>query len=490
MTTQAYHWTNASQVAFNTRGGKRFFLLTSLIFIDLMMTLLGFWLAYILRFEASFSWFYQHEGSQLGHYQWLVFLLALIWIGIFAIFGLYNFKNLFSGMHEYAWTFNACTLSTMLIIFMTFFDPNFTVARGWVVLSWLLVSFFVGAGRFGVRRAVQRFRERGYFLTPIVIVGANEEARAIAHQLQSNEKAGIKVIGFVDDTLAKDELLEGVPVLGSVDSLPALVQKIDIQEVFVASTALRREKLLNLFQMFDTTDIPLRLSSGLYEMLTTGVEVHEVANVPLVSVNKVRLSGADVIMKRVLDLVLSAIAILVFLPVMAALALIVKFNSPGPIIYLRRVVGVGGKTFNAFKFRTMYVDADERLHQDPDLRRQFEQNFKLKDDPRVTRVGEFLRKYSLDELPQFFNVLLGQMSLVGPRMITEPERARYGKWSMNLATVKPGITGLWQVSGRSDVGYDERVKLDMHYIRNHSIWFDLHLLWQTIPAVLRKRGAY
>ena len=138
----------------------------------------------------------------------------------------------------------------------------------------------------------------------------------------------------------------------------------------------------------------------------------------------------------------------------------------------------------------MHIDADARLARDPELRRQFEQNYKLKNDPRVTRIGSILRRFSLDELPQLFNVVLGQMSLVGPRMITEPERARYGKWGMNLSTVKPGLTGLWQVSGRSDVGYDERVKLDMHYIRNYSIWFDLYLLYQTIPAVLKKRGAY
>jgi lipopolysaccharide/colanic/teichoic acid biosynthesis glycosyltransferase len=151
---------------------------------------------------------------------------------------------------------------------------------------------------------------------------------------------------------------------------------------------------------------------------------------------------------------------------------------------------VSGKPFDALKFRTMYTDAEERLAQDPELRRQFEENFKLKDDPRVTRMGCFLRRTSLDELPQLFNVLLGQMSLVGPRMITSEERARYGKWRMNLSTVKPGITGLWQVSGRSDVGYAQRVMLDMQYIRNFSIWMDLHLLWRTVPAVLKGHGAY
>jgi lipopolysaccharide/colanic/teichoic acid biosynthesis glycosyltransferase len=183
-------------------------------------------------------------------------------------------------------------------------------------------------------------------------------------------------------------------------------------------------------------------------------------------------------------------ALLLSWPLMLIIGLAIKLGSPGPIFYRRRVVGVRGKAFDALKFRSMHVDADAQLAQDPELCHQFEQNHKLKDDPRVTPVGRFLRHRSLDELPQFFNVLWGQMSLVGPRMITPEERTRYGKWWMNLSTVKPGITGLWQVSGRSDVSYAERVMLDMRYIRNYTIWLDLHLLYRTIPVVLRGRGAY
>jgi exopolysaccharide biosynthesis polyprenyl glycosylphosphotransferase len=347
-------------------------------------------------------------------------------------------------------------------------------------------------GRFVVRRGVQTMRVQGRFLTAVLVVGANEEGQAIAEQLRANGKAGIWIAGFADDELARgSQLLPGLPVLGSIDSVATLVRQHGIQEIIVASTALSREKLLDLFQSFGATeDITIRMSSGLYEMLTTGVEVQEIGNVPLLSVNKVRLTGGDMLLKRMLDLVVSTLALLLSWPVMLVLAVAIKLDSPGPVFYRRRVVGVGGKLFDALKFRTMYVDAEERLARDGELRREFEQNFKLKDDPRVTRMGRVLRKASLDELPQLFNVLWGQMSLVGPRMITSEERARYGKWRMNLSTVKPGITGLWQVSGRSDVSYEQRVMLDMHYIRNFSIWFDLHLLWQTIPAVVKGHGAY
>jgi lipopolysaccharide/colanic/teichoic acid biosynthesis glycosyltransferase len=160
------------------------------------------------------------------------------------------------------------------------------------------------------------------------------------------------------------------------------------------------------------------------------------------------------------------------------------------VIYRRRVMGVNGSMFDAFKFRTMAVNGDEILEANPALKAELAQNHKLKDDPRITRMGKLLRKTSMDELPQLVNVLRGEMSLVGPRMITQPEMEKYSRWDMNLLTVRPGITGLWQVSGRSDVSYDERVRMDMYYIRNWSIWLDLQLLLQTFPAVIKRRGAY
>jgi len=492
MTTQsnAYSLASPLHVAVNARWAERILLWITLIGVDSFMILAGFRIAYVLRFESNISWFYQHDTAPESYYQLIVFLLTPIWIGIFALFGLYNFRNLFSGLKEYTNAFNACTLAIMTIIFLTFIDPVFVVARAWVILSWLFIIFLVISGRFILRRVVQNLRAKGRFVTMVLVVGANEDGRAIANQLQSNPKSGVRVIGFADTTCEENAVVDGIPVLGSVDNLSHLVEQYGVQEIVVASTSLKREQLIKLFQSFDITDIPIHISSGLYELLTTGLEVHEVANVPLLSINKIRLSRIDVVLKRMLDLVVAGIVLVVSLPFMVIIGLLVKFDSLGPIFHLRHVVGVNGRTFDALKFRTMYVDADERLNQDPELRQQFEQNFKLKDDPRVTRIGKILRALSLDELPQLFNVLRGQMSLVGPRMITVPERDKYGKWSMNLSTVKPGITGLWQVSGRSDVSYDERVTLDMHYIRNYSIWMDLQLLYQTIPAVLKKRGAY
>jgi exopolysaccharide biosynthesis polyprenyl glycosylphosphotransferase len=478
--------------AVNARSAERLLLIMALIVVDLAAVLGGFWLAYALRFEAGNDWFYLHEVAPSAFYTGLVLLVAPFWLFVFRLSGLYDLKNLFTGMQEYARAFNACLLGMMLIIVCSFFYPALTIARGWVVLSWLLVTFSVLLGRFLLRRVVQRLRISGRFLTTVLVVGANEEGQAIAAQLRENPKAGIRIAGFADDQWSRgSQPLPGKLVLGSVDAVASLVRQHGIQEIIVASTALSREQLLDLFQEFGVAEgITLRMSSGLYEIMTTGVEVHDAGNVPLLSINRVRLSGAETFLKRVMDLLVSSIVLALFWPFMLLIGLAIRLDSPGPIFHRRRVVGVGAKPFNALKFRSMYVYAAERLAQDPELRQKFEENYKLKDDPRVTPVGRFLRRSSLDELPQLFNVLWGQMSLVGPRMITPEERARYGKWWMNLSTVKPGITGLWQVSGRSDIGYEERVMLDMRYIRNYTIWLDLHLLYRTIPVVLRGRGAY
>jgi lipopolysaccharide/colanic/teichoic acid biosynthesis glycosyltransferase len=195
------------------------------------------------------------------------------------------------------------------------------------------------------------------------------------------------------------------------------------------------------------------------------------------------------LVKRCLDLLLAGLLLVLLLPVFVIIGLLVAMEDGRPVFYRRRVVGPGGE-FDAFKFRSMRRDADLILASNPDLKAEFEHNFKLKNDPRVTRVGNVLRKHSLDELPQLFNVVRGQMSLVGPRMITAPELQKYGPYQELLLSVKPGITGLWQVRGRQNVSYNERVSMDVHYIQNWNLGIDLRILAETPIKVLRKEGAF
>ncbi|MBC7250186.1 MAG: sugar transferase [Anaerolineae bacterium] len=467
------------------------FVLALLPILDAMTIGLSFALAYYLRF-ANPLWPYYAVYSSAFYFQ-LVLGLIPTWLILFAIYGLYEPRNLLGGTGEYARVVNACTIGIVVVLCYSFFVRGLEqdISRGWLLVAWALSVPIVGSGRFVFRRFIYRMRERGRFLTRTLVVGANDEGRLIARQWSVSPAAGVNVLGFVDDRIAPGTMVEGVPVLGNCEALSSLVKRLKVDELVVVPTAVGRETLLEIYRTLGTNNgVTVRLSPGLYELFTTGVQVQEVGFVPLVSLNKLRITGADAVLKKVLDYGLTIPSLILLAPVFLVIALLIKLDSPGPVIYRRRVVGTGGRHFDAFKFRTMRVDADAYLEQHPELAEEFRRTGKIKNDPRITRLGRFLRTTSLDELPQLFNVLLGQMSLVGPRMISPPELEKFGKWRHNLLTVKPGLTGLWQVSGRSDLTYEDRVRLDMHYIRNYTIWLDLRLLVNTVGVVLRRKGAY
>jgi lipopolysaccharide/colanic/teichoic acid biosynthesis glycosyltransferase len=273
--------------------------------------------------------------------------------------------------------------------------------------------------------------------------------------------------------------------------LGEIIEEYHIGEVILASSALStRDYLREIFRTYGVSEkVNIRMSSGLYEIITTGLTISEFAYVPLVYVNKVRLAGVDRVLKLISDYLLAIGSLIVLSPFLMLISFCIKISSPGPVLHRRLVMGLNGKQFYALRFRTMVAKGDDVLDQHPELKRELQINHRLKNDPRITPIGAFLRKYSLDELPQLFNVLKRDMSLVGPRMISPEEATKYKQFAMNLLTVLPGITGIWQVSRRSDISYEERVRLDMYYVRNWSLWLDFQLLFQTIPTVLRAKGA-
>jgi exopolysaccharide biosynthesis polyprenyl glycosylphosphotransferase len=459
---------------------------------DAIMTLMAFWTAYYFRFDLLVNYF-DRAGVSFATYQILLYSVPVLWLGIFAANGLYSKDNLLGGTREYSSVFRSATEGFLLIVLAGFLGPSLMFARGWLLMTWILTFLFVATARFLLRRAVYGLRKHGYFLTPAVIVGANEEGRWLAEQLLNWETSGLHLVGFVDKKApATFPLFHDLVCLGSVDKLGEIIDQYRIGEVILASSAFStRDYLLEIFRKYGVTDkVNIRMSSGLYEIITTSLTVNEFAYVPLVYVNKIRLTGTDNILKFLLDYTIAILALIVLLPFLVFIAFWVKISSPGPVIHRRLVMGLNGKQFYALKFRTMVTNGNEILDQHPELKEELARNHKLKNDPRITRVGAFLRKFSLDEIPQLFNVLKRDMSIVGPRMISPEEVAMYKQFDMNLLTVLPGITGLWQVSGRSDISYDERVRLDMYYVRNWSLWLDLQLLFQTLPAVLRSRGAY
>jgi len=467
--------------------------IVTLILSDAIMTFLAFWLAYYFRFVAFEKYFDQTATVTFATYRFLLLSMPFLWLVIFAVNGLYAKDNLLGGTQEYSTVFRSAGEGFLLIVIAGFLGPSLVIARGWLLMTWMFTFFFVAVSRFWLRRLVYSLRKHGFFLTPAVIVGANQEGRWLAEQLLKWETSGLHLVGFVDKkTPVTFPLFHDLVSLGTVEQLGEIIERYNVGEVILASSAIStRDYLLEIFRKYGVSDkVNIRMSSGLYEILTTGLTINEFAYVPLVYVNKVRLTGSDTILKFALDYILALGSLLVLSPFLLVVALMVKWSSPGPIIHKRLVMGLNGKQFHAYKFRTMVINGDEILAQHPEMKEELARNHKLKVDPRITRIGAFLRKFSLDEFPQLFNVLKREMSLVGPRMISPEEVSMYKQFDMNLLTVLPGMTGVWQVSGRSDVSYEERVRLDMYYIRNWSIWLDLQILFQTVPAVIKRRGAY
>lgn len=481
----------AGRKQLGTKRGNIQYLLAILPLLDAFFICTSLALAYYLRFRNP--WWPYHGSFSTHFYSRLVYGLVPIWVIIFALYNLYHHDHLFSGTKEYSRIFNASTLGLMSVVLYSFLyrETNVDISRGWLLTAWGLSTIILILHRFAFRRLVYILRQHGFFRKRVVIVGANEEGEAIWQQFEVANQAGLDVIGFVDDVRPPNSSFIDLPVLGRTNDLKRLVYQYDLDELIVASTALSRETLLDIYRAFGTNGgAMVRLSPGVFELYTTGVRVTEEGSVPLVSLNKLRITGIDAFLKRTLDYVLAISGLVLLAPVFLLLAIAIKLDSPGPAVHRRRVIGTGNEEFDAFKFRTMRIDADEYLKNHPELKTEFEETGKIKNDPRITRLGRFLRKTSVDELPQLVNVIFGDMSLVGPRMITHAEMEKFGKWQHNRTTVKPGLTGLWQVSGRSNLSYPDRAKLDMYYIRNYTIWQDIRILFGTVGAVLRRDGAF
>jgi len=470
-----------------------FWAVAPLSLLDAACIALSIAAAYWLRFQLL-----EYSGPSgpavEAFYTRLALIAVPMWLLLFSINWLYHPDRLFGGTQEYANVINACTTGLVGLIFYSFLDRRveYDISRGWLAILWFFSVVSVSLTRFSYRRLIYYLRRRGIFVRRALVVGTNEEGQAVVDQLRASPRSGVEVVGFVDPAQYQSaNRVEGVPVLNGLDRLGNLIRSLDVEDLIVIPTALRREELLDIYREWGTDSrVRISLSSGLYELFTTGAQVREVGFVPMMTLNRIRITGMDALLKAILDYVGAAVGCAMLTLAFPFVALAIWLDSPGSIIHRRRVVGLYGRRFDAYKFRTMVPNADTYLDAHPELKKEWEQTGKIQDDPRVTRVGRFLRRYSLDELPQLFNVLRGQMSLIGPRMITPAELRHFHRWRHNLLTVKPGLTGLWQVSGRSDLDYKERVRMDMQYIRNYTIWQDLKLFFGTLWAVLKGQGAY
>ncbi len=346
---------------------------------------------------------------------------------------------------------------------------------------------YIGSIRLGYQKLTGWLLQQAGYRRRAVLVGTGGHIEAVAHALHDEVNVPIEMLGFISLTPRPDN---GLRSLGQIAELPQVLDEHGVQEVIVADPDFPEELAVELVDQCHRRGVHVRIAPTTMGILTGRAEFVPGATVPLFELRPPVFEGFDYIVKRAFDMVGALVLIVLLSPVLLALTVAVAFSSRGPVLYRSVRPGIGGRSFRCLKFRTMRSDADQLQADLESVNEASGALFKIRDDPRMTRVGRWLRRYSLDELPQLFNVVLGQMSLVGPRPLPERDFERLADWHKKRYLVLPGITGLWQVSGRSDLDFDDLVRLDFLYLERWSVGLDLSILLKTIPAVFRRRGAY
>lgn len=422
--------------------------------------------------------------SQFGMYMaWFALCLTFFTKS----YGLYGPIQARSGLNEQRMTLQATLIAGLILCGTLYLTRAGDISRVAVVLAVLLTGAMLCARRALWRSLVyNRYRE-GLDTRNVLIVGSGRVGHALRNHLESLGHLGYRFRGFISLGDVNTET-EDADTVGNVGNCLALARALFIDEIFFSVPA-EQEVVIDLVQRARTMGVDVRVVPDLYDGLAWNAPVEYVGQFPTIPLHQREFPAGAFMIKRILDIVLSAIALLVLSPVLLAIAIAVRLDSPGPIIYKARRVGRKGRTFQCRKFRTMVVNADALKAA---LQSQNERDgilFKMTNDPRITRVGRFLRKYSLDELPQFFNVLLGEMSLVGPRPPIASEVERYDLAHLRRLDVLPGVTGLWQVEARHDPSFDSYISLDTAYVENWTVWLDIKILLRTVSVVVGGTGS-
>ncbi len=413
------------------------------------------------------------------------------WLGMLHLQGAYDGRLSGHGIQEYRAVFSASMhLFSVLAIVSFVFRLDF--ARGYVMIAFPLGTALLLAGRWAARRWLVVQRTQGRLADRVLLVGDRADLSSLIGALHRTPSAGYNVVGAcIDD--APGSCISGVNVVGR--SSEAVVQALDLDIDVVAvssSSGLGSEGLRRLGWALEGTDIDLVVAPGIMDVAGPRVKTRPVQGLPLLHVEAPTFVGPRLVFKRVLDRVGAALGMLAIAPVLGLLAALIFFEDRGPVFFSQERIGRDGRPFKLIKFRSMAIDAEARLSTLMEGNEGAGPLFKLKDDPRVTRIGAIIRKYSLDELPQLINVVRGEMSLVGPRPPLPREVAEYEDDTHRRLLVKPGMTGLWQISGRSDLSWEEAVRLDLYYVENWNPLLDLMILWRTLQVVTKpgKAGAY
>jgi exopolysaccharide biosynthesis polyprenyl glycosylphosphotransferase len=427
----------------------------------------------------------------------IVFLVLLwTWHTIFLILHLYDSKRLEGRRAEALDIFKATTLSALVLGLADVVVGFRMVNLKFVLIFWVASTGAIVLSRLAIRTYLRHLRKRGRNLRNMLIVGSNSRAIEFAKMIGSKPELGYRILGFADDEWAGSPELahQGWSVVCSLKDLPEFLRRSVVDEVIIA-VPLRsfHDHASDIAAMCQRQGIMLHVLSDLFNLNSKSALPQRFESSPLITHSGGMEQGWPAVIKRVLDFALSLLLLIMLAPLLVVTAILIKLTSPGPVFFVQKRIGFNKRTFAIYKFRTMVVDAEKKLREIEHLNEVTGPVFKIKNDPRLTPIGKFLRKTSIDELPQFFNVLSGDMSLVGPRPLQLRDYELFTEegedWQRCRFSVRPGITCLWQVNGRSSLPFHKWMELDLQYVRNWSLWLDLQILAKTIPAVLRGSGA-
>jgi len=457
-----------------------------LVFNDLATVALAFYLAYRLRQTIAVP--PPINIAPFADYVGMMVIQTVTIPLLFFFSRLYDVKRSMPRLDEFYRIFAATSIGTIVTIALTTFlfknsSLELDFPRVMVIYAWLLTVMLVTASRSLWVVVRNLLRRRGIWTDRLLIVGTGEVGRMIVQKIRQMPRLGYRVIGFVDGDADLGREIMGVPVLGSMDDIPELIVEHEIEEVIIGRPELSHQEVLAIISRCERGQVGIKIFPDLFQIIATELSIGDLGGLPLLNVRDIALRGWRLTLKRVVDVVGSTLGLIVLSPFLMLIAAIIKLDSPGPVFYAQERMGLDARPFWCFKFRSMRTDAELNGP-----------GWTTEDDPRVTRIGKLIRRLSIDELPQFINVLLGDMSLVGPR----PERPVYVEQFrhsipryMDRHREKAGMTGWAQVNGlRGDTSIAERLKYDLWYIENWSLWLDFKIILRTIFAIFGDRHAY
>ncbi len=464
---------------------------------DALVIALSFYAAYYIRYVAlnGVNLTSGFINQPFSNFETLALLATVTLVGTFALKGLYRQRTAGAWFRQF-WIITSATTITFAVFSAYEYvfqrtDIFIRDSRSLVTIAWVTIIVGVGLSRLLISSFLSYLYRRGMLLTPLLVVGSNRLGKLMMQQIAATPSLGYRVVGYLHDQDDEPQDFGRFSVLGRISDLDAVIRSLHIEQVIITLPSHQHDLIMSTVNICERAGADFRLAPDLYEMSMSRIDVDAIEGIPLIGLRRNLTSSLQFSIKRALDIAGSLLALVVGLPIWLLIALAIKLDSPGPVLHRQTRLGYRGHPFPCFKFRSMYVNADQlrarlEVATDGDQRGKF----KLRDDPRRTRVGRFIRGASLDEIPQLLNVLRGEMSLIGPRPPLPVEFAKYEDWEKARLEMPPGITGLWQVRGRSDIDFDEMVLMDLYYIENWSLRLDIKIALQTIPAVLSRKGAY